>query len=249
MTLTEVRTGQYVKYRAGDVELTAYLSQPTTPGTHPGILIVQPVHGLTPHMEIVADRLAAQGYVAFAPALYSPLGTITFDASGPPPPEARELQRQTSDPDVVKYLQAAVTYMQNLDAVGDAKIGGVGFCAGGRWGLLFAAEEPRLDAFVAFYPTVADVEPQPHRPVLVWDVIHKVGCATCVLFGEQDHVANEEFRERLRALLVEHEVDYEWHLYAGAGHGFANEGSESYQDEPSRAAWVVADDYLARKLR
>jgi dienelactone hydrolase len=70
-----------------------------------------------------------------------------------------------------------------------------------------------------------------------------------VLFGEQDHVANEEFRERLRALLVEHEVDYEWHLYAGAGHGFANEGSESYQDEPSRAAWVVADDYLARKLR
>ena len=33
MTLTEARTGQHVKYRAGDVELTAYLSEPTTPGS------------------------------------------------------------------------------------------------------------------------------------------------------------------------------------------------------------------------
>src|SRR5437868_13504411 len=147
MTLTDVRTGQYVKYCVGDVELTAYLSQPTTPGTHPGVLIVQPVHGLTPHMEVLADRLAAQGYVAFAPALYSPLGTITFDASGPPPPEARELQRQTSDGDVVKYLQAALTYMQNLDSIGDQKIGGVGFCAGGRLGLFFGAGDARLGAF------------------------------------------------------------------------------------------------------
>ena len=50
-------------------------------------------------------------------------------------------------------------------------------------------------------------------------------------------------------VLAEHEVDYEFHLYSGAGHGYANEGSSSYQDEPTRASWAVAYDFMERKLR
>ena len=66
MALTEVRNGQYVKYRAGDAEITAYFSEPTTPGPHPAMLVIQPVHGMTPRMEVFADQLAARGYVALA---------------------------------------------------------------------------------------------------------------------------------------------------------------------------------------
>src|SRR5215207_3103008 len=122
MALTDVRNGQYVKYRSGDMEITAYYSEPTTPGPHPAMLVIQPVHGLTPRMEVFADNLAARGYVALAPALYSRTGTLTTDASGAPTPAARDLQSRTSDCQVVGDLSAAITYLRGLASVGDRKI-------------------------------------------------------------------------------------------------------------------------------
>jgi carboxymethylenebutenolidase len=249
MTLTAARTGQYVKYRSGEAELTAYLSEPRTPGTHPAMLVVQPVHGLTPLMEIVADRLAERGYVALAPALYSRHGTITTDPDGPPTEAARVLQHKTPDPQVVADLSAGIDSLRGMDSVGDQKIGGVGFCAGGRWGLFLSAADPRLDAFVAFYPTVIDEEPRPHWPVMVWDVIKDIQGSMCVLFGDQDHPTVEKYRDRLRNLLAEHGKDYEFHLYSGAGHGFVHEGSHSFAEDAAAGGWAVAYDYLERKLR
>ena len=247
MTVTEVRNGQYVKYRSGEAEITAYFSQPPTPGPHPAMLVIQPVHGLLPLMEVIADRLAERGYVALAPALYSRLGVITTDPDGPPTGEARVLQRQTPDPQVVADLSAGISYLQGLPSVG-GKIGAVGLCAGARWGLFLSAAEPRLNALVAFYPTVIDEEVQPHWPVLVWDVIERVQCPVCVLFGDEDHPTVEKYRDRLRNLLAQHGKDYEFHLYSGAGHGFVHEGSESYREGPARAGWVVAHDFLERQL-
>ncbi len=248
MALTAVRNGQYVKYRSGDAEITAYLSEPRTPGPHPGMIVMQPVHGLIPLMEIFADRLAERGYVAIAPALYSRDGVITTDPDGPPNEEARVLQRKTPDPQVVADFSAALTYVKGLPSVGGRKIGAVGFCAGGRWGLFFAAADPRLDALVAFYPTVIDEEIKPHWPTLVWDVIPQVHCPTCVIFGDQDHPTVEKYRDRLRNLLAAHGKDYEFHLYSGAGHGLAHEGSHSYHEQAARGGWAVTYDFLERKL-
>ena len=248
MAVTEVRNGQYVKYRSGDAEITAYFSQPSTPGPHPGMLVIQPVHGLLPLMEVFADRFAERGYVAIAPALYSRLGVITTDPDGPPTGEARVLQRQTPDPQVVADCSAGIDYLEALPNVGE-KIGAAGFCAGARWGLFLTAADPRLNALAAFYPTVIDEEVQPHWPTLVWDVIERIQGSVCVLFGDQDHPTVEKYRDRLRNLLAQHGKDYEFHLYAGAGHGFVHEGSESYRDEPARAAWAAAHDFLTRKLR
>ena len=95
---------------------------------------------LVDRMEVFTDQLAARGYVTLAPALYSRTGTLTTDASGAPSPEARDLQNRTSDGQVAADLSAAITYLRGLDSVGDTKIGAVGFCAGGRWGLFFAAD-------------------------------------------------------------------------------------------------------------
>jgi carboxymethylenebutenolidase len=248
MTLTAVRNGQYVQYRAGDAEITAYLSEPRTPGPHAAMLVIQPVHGLIPLMEVVADRLAERGYVALAPALYSRLGTITTDPDGPPTEAARVLQRQTPDPQVVGDLRAGMDYLRGLASVGDEKIGAVGFCAGGRWGLFLSAADPRLDALVAFYPTVIDEETKPHWPMLVWDAIPDVGASVCVLFGDQDYPTVEKYRDRLRNLLAEQELEYEFHLYAGAGHGFVHEDAHSYCEDAARGGWAVAHDFLGRKL-
>src|SRR5688500_7867931 len=131
--------GQFVTYLSDGADVTAYLSQPTAPGPHPGVLLIQPVHGLIPFLQTLADRLAVAGYVALAPALYSRLGTITTDPSGPPTDAAWELTHQTPDPQVALDLQNALSYLAQLPSVGDGRLGAIGFCAGGRYGLFLAA--------------------------------------------------------------------------------------------------------------
>ena len=106
----------------------------------PAVLLIHPVHGLIPFMEVLADRLAAQGYVALAPALYARLGTLTTDASGGPTEAAWELARQTPDQQGVADLRHALDYLAGLPTVG-GKVGAIGFCAGGRYGLFLAAAD------------------------------------------------------------------------------------------------------------
>ena len=244
----DARGGQLVTYPSGGADVTACLSQPTTPGPHPGVLLIQPVHGLIPFLQTLADRLAAAGYVALAPALYSRLGTITTDPSGPPTEAAWELARQTPDPQVALDLQNALSYLARLPSVGDCKLGAIGFCAGGRYGLFLAAADPRLAALVAFHPTVTDEAPLPGRPTLVWDVIAEIRCPVHVAIGDQDTPTVEKYRDRLRDTLAAHGKPYEFHLYAGGRHGFAHEGSTSHQPAVAAAAWPPALDFVRRHL-
>jgi carboxymethylenebutenolidase len=240
--------GKRITYPSSGAAITAYLSEPRTVEPHAAVLLIQPVHGLIPFLEVLADRLAAEGYVALAPALYSRLGVVTTDASGGPTEAAWELARQTPDAQVVMDLQNALTYLTELPTLSAGRLGAIGFCAGGRHGLFLAAADPRLAALVTFHPTVTDEEPSPGRPVPVWNAIAEVQCPVHVAIGDRDQPTVEAYRDRLRNLLAEHDKVYEFHLYSGGRHGFAHEGSTSYQPAVAAAAWPPVLAFLRRYL-
>jgi carboxymethylenebutenolidase len=242
------RHGRRVSYPSDGAEIAAYRSEPPTPGAHPAVLLIHPVHGLIPFMEVLADRLAAQGYLALAPALYSRLGTITTDPSGGPTEAAWDLARQMPDQQVVADLRHALDYLAGLPTVGGGRVGAIGFCAGARYGLFLAAADPRLAALVAMHPTLTDEPPTLLRPTPVWDVIAGVHCPVHVAIGDRDQPTVEEYRDRLRHLLAVHGKEYEFHLYAGGRHGFAHEGSTSHQPAVAAAAWPPALDFLRHCL-
>jgi len=54
---------------AGTQKVSAYLSRPVASGPRPAVIVVHEWWGLVPHIKDVADRYAALGYVALAPAL------------------------------------------------------------------------------------------------------------------------------------------------------------------------------------
>jgi len=54
-----------------DRRLKAYLSMPPDMGLWSGVLVIMDAFGLTGDIRQVTDRLAAVGYLAFAPDLYS----------------------------------------------------------------------------------------------------------------------------------------------------------------------------------
>lgn len=59
-----------IEFRADGRSAAGYLATPAGGAKGPGVLVIQEWWGLVDHIEDVADRFAAEGFVALAPDLY-----------------------------------------------------------------------------------------------------------------------------------------------------------------------------------
>jgi dienelactone hydrolase len=117
-------------------------------GHGPGVLVLHAWWGLTPFVEGVCERLAEEGFVAFAPDRYGSPTAATIE-------EAEVLQREREDwVRTEADLIASVEFLQTHEAVVGEGLGALGFSAGVAWALLLSVREPDLiRAVVAFYGT------------------------------------------------------------------------------------------------
>ena len=117
-------------------------------GHGPGVLVLHAWWGLTPFFEDVCERLAAEGFVAFAPDRYGGPTAATIE-------EAEAFQRQQEDwVRTEAVLRASVEFLGAHEAVVGEGLGALGFSAGAAWALLLSLREPDLmRAVVAFYGT------------------------------------------------------------------------------------------------
>lgn len=104
----------------------AYLAEPV--GTsRGGVVVIQEIFGVNGHIREVADRVAAAGYTAIAPALFDsvePGVELGYDAEGMR--EGVALKAQVSMERAVQDVAAAAKHV-----AGAGKVATVGFCWGG----------------------------------------------------------------------------------------------------------------------
>ena len=104
----------------------AYLAEPAgTP--RGGVVVVQEIFGVNAHIRDVADRIAAAGYLAIAPALFDSVQRgveLGYDADGMR--EGIALMNQVSLARAVQDVDAAARRV-----AGAGKVATVGFCWGG----------------------------------------------------------------------------------------------------------------------
>src|SRR5579883_1838227 len=75
-------SGERMTYQGPAGPVQAYFAKPEGSGPWPGVIVIQEVFGLEPHIEDMARRFAAEGYLALAPDMYC------HDALWPTVPEA-----------------------------------------------------------------------------------------------------------------------------------------------------------------
>lgn len=208
-------------------EFGAYIARPD--GRARGaIVVLQEIFGVNHYIRSMADRFAAAGWLAIAPALFDRVARgIEFGYTPADLPTARGTMMQVDTAKALLDVAAAAAVVRHA-----GRVGVVGFCWGGRLAWLAGYEQP-LAAAVAYYGTrIGQHLPQqvPRCPVL----LH---------FGERDeHVPAAEIGQ-IRAACPQAEV----HLYP-AGHGFACDERASF-DAPSAAlAWQRTQDFLGRHL-
>ncbi len=210
--------------------VAGYLALPGR-GSGPGVLVLHAWWGLTPFFEGVCERLAEEGFVAFAPDRYSGPTAATIE-------EAEALQTQREDRVRTEAaLRTSVEFLRDHEAVVGEGLGALGFSAGAQWALLLSVREPDLiRAVVAFYGT-AQTDYSGVRAAYLghyaeldeWEPVEEVR-------GTQ---------EALRA--AEREVTF--YTYPGVGHWFFEEDRVGHYDaEAARLAWERTVAFLRARL-
>ena len=209
-----------------------YLARPSgNAGPLPGVVIVHENRGLNPHIEDVARRAAAEGFLALAPDFLTSSGGTPSD-----PEKAREMIGALSAQTAVADARRSIAWLAERPA-SNGKVGIVGFCWGGGIVGEVAAAEPELDAAVVFYGRTPPLEAVPNikAPLL----LHYAG------LDERINAGVPGFREALDRA----GVPYELHTYEGANHAFHNDTSEArYAPDAAKLAWERTVAFLKKEL-
>ena len=137
---------QTVEFKSNGSTASGYLALPPS-GAGPGVMVIQEWWGLDSGIKAMADKLAADGFVALAPDLYHGelAGHTEMDKAG-------KLMQSMPPDRAARDMSGAVDCLAAHTAVTSKTIGVVGFCMGGMLSFLIAAGRPdKVSATVPFY--------------------------------------------------------------------------------------------------
>jgi carboxymethylenebutenolidase len=231
--VSENNAAQNVTFASNGGQAHGYLALPVG-GNGPGVIVIQEWWGLTDHIVDVANRLAAAGFVTLAPDLFG--GRTTHDAD-----EAGRLMSELPADKAAQDLAGAVDFLLAHEAVTSTKLGAVGFCMGGGFVLMLAAQQgDKIGAAVPFYGVGQGLP----------DEYAGLTAAVQGHYGEDDDFyPADKAREQQKQIREESGAEVEFFFYP-AGHAFHNDENllGTYDAENAKLAWQRTVDFLASRL-
>ena len=225
-------SGSMVQFPVNGRTCDGYLSLPPK-GTGPGLIVIQEWWGLVDHIKTLADRFAAEGFVALAPDMYHGERTTSPDQAG-------KLLMALNIAEAAKDMRGAAEYLRANGSVKPKRVGILGFCMGGQLALFAAQEHPDvIDAAVDFYGIHPKVEIVPARvkvPVLGHFATRDKGVPLASVHALADAVKKAG-------------GSFEVHEYE-ADHAFFNDTRpEAYQQAAADGAWRRTVELFEQHLR
>lgn len=206
-------------------EVNTFVVFPERPDKAPVVIVIHEIFGMTDWVNSVADRFAADGFIALAPNMIT-------DMDG----NAMELIRGLSREQIVERLNVVRDHGLSLPAA-NGKIGCTGFCWGGSATWIYATAQPELDAAVVYY---GSAPPNEH--------LSNVNAPLLGMFAENDarvNVTVEPAKKELDRL----GKSFEYTFFEGAGHGFLRAQAGSAANlEATKKAWPMTVEFFRNQL-
>lgn len=222
--------GERIEFKANGATRAGYLARPAKPG--PGVVVIQEWWGLVPHIEHVADRLAAEGFVALAPDLFHGQKATSPDQAG-------KLMMAMGVDDAARDLAGAIDHLKTVQGVTGSAVGTVGFCMGGALSLFAACQNPEVGACVDFYGGHPNIKPD----------LAALKAPVLGLFAGKDGFVSPDVVQDLDRRLTALGKRHTFHTYPEAQHAFFNDDRpEVYDAAAAKDAWNKTLAFFRREL-
>jgi carboxymethylenebutenolidase len=221
----------HIEMEADDGCIDAFAACPAGAGPWPPILLLSDSRGLRDAIEVMARRLAAEGYFVLAPNLFYRTG-IGSSADARAAAVAVALDADGQGEDFEAWLHA----LEAERLVDDARIGVLGYGVGAAVALRLAASHAeRVAAAAVFYggrPSPAEAH-------------HLAACVNAVL--HLGHAEGDSGAGDLEAALRREGVDFENLVYP-APRGFAVPDHPGYEPTAAERHWTNLTELFRRTV-
>lgn len=226
---------KYVSFKSpgGNADtIKGYLVQPKGKGPFPAVLVVHENRGLNPHIEDVARRAAAEGFLAFAPDALSPLGGYPGNDE-----DGKVMQKKLDRAKIFIDMKNAANFLKD-HSLSNGKLGVTGFCFGGAVSNYLATElGSNIKAAVPFYGSAAKL-----------DEVKNIKAAVMIHYAEDDPRVNA-MREGYDKALKSHNINYKMYTYPGTKHGFHNNSTPRFNKKAAKLAWDRTISFFKEHLK
>jgi len=216
--------------QSGDVDITSggqayksYLAAPASGGLYPGIVLIHSFNGLEEGYKTMVDEFAAQGFVVLA------IGWQTFE-------------KQPSDDVVKQVVEDGIAFLKARSDVDPERLGLTGFCAGGRYTMLYLPQVADFKAGVAWYgfPYRGDTTPA--------SLVGDLSAPMLIIHGTADEASPIADIYKYAGDLTTAGSDFELKVYSGKPHGFMVMNGQLQTDDMSQDAFNQMVSFFNRKL-
>jgi carboxymethylenebutenolidase len=224
---SEVLSGEYVSINGAN----GFVCRPRQI-TEAGMLLLPHVDGIHAEMRHEAAAFAGLGYATF---VWDPYPGINAEAM------ERDTLPKLNDDATTAEQQRCLDYL--FDTLGVKRVGALGWCMGGRMGLVLAAREPRLDVCVSYYPSMREERRAGEADAALEAA--NIQCPLQVMYPANDHVTSNATFRRYRDALDGCKQPTSVNVFPGAEHGFLSEGRQAASEANRRATQLAWPQTLA----
>jgi carboxymethylenebutenolidase len=204
------------------------LALPAGDDAAPTVVVLQEFWGLNDHVRSIAERWAAEGFVALAVDLYR--GVIATDAA-----QASKFMGALDRQRALADIAGAVTFLRAHPRCSGA-IGVTGYCMGGAYAFASAASIEGLRAIVPYYGL---------PPTTDWT---KVTAPIQAHFSATDDWAKPALAQQIQATLQAQGKAMDLFIY-DAPHAFCNDTRPGvYSPEHAATAWQRSVSFMRQHL-
>jgi carboxymethylenebutenolidase len=224
------RHPEWAKVKHGSRTIDCFIVYPEVKDKATAVLVIPEVFGMTDWVRNAADEIAAAGYIAITPDLWT--GKQYSDVN-----DAIKATYALPEKQVTADLDAAAKYVLSLPSC-NGHLVVAGFCWGGGQSFKYATHNNKVKASFVFYGSPVDKKE-----------MSKIQCPVYGFYGGNDNritstvSATEEQMKKLGKT-------YEPVTYEGAGHGFmrAGEAPDAKPDDKKAhdEAWQRWKELLAK---
>jgi carboxymethylenebutenolidase len=218
--------GYVVNIQALGRDYPTYVALPPGAAKHPAIVLIHSFNGLEPGYRDMADRMAADGFVVIAP-------------------EWQTYNRSPPDSDTRAVIESDLAYLGTRPEADVSRVGLTGFCAGGRYTMLFLPQMKEFRSGVAWYGFPYNGATEDAQPV---NHIGELSVPMLMIHGSRDMASPIQGIYNYSVALDSAGKYYELKVYQGKPHGFMITNGSLAQDDVATDAYREMITFFRRTL-